>query len=82
MTVDYFLTTTVPAWWAYIHGWAYIRGGLAIFGGLRYICTKLKEAVQATLEDKFPDIKSLTDHQYRALSHLIDRKDVVCILRV
>jgi hypothetical protein len=36
----------------------------------------LKEAVQATLEDKFPDIKSLTDHQYRTLSNLIDR----CIL--
>ena len=41
---------------------------------------ELKEAVQATLEDKFPDIKSLTDHQYRALSNLIDRKDVFCIL--
>jgi ATP-dependent DNA helicase RecQ len=35
---------------------------------------ELKEAVQATLEDKFPDIKSLTDVQ------LIDRKDEFCIL--
>lgn len=41
---------------------------------------EFKEAVKEVLKERFPEITSLTEHQYRALFNFIQRKDVFCIL--
>ncbi|KAK2564439.1 hypothetical protein P5673_011871 [Acropora cervicornis] len=45
-----------------------------------YVSESVFEEVLVSVEERFPDIESLTDHQRKALLAHINRKDVFAIL--